>query len=110
MIKYLPGYLDAGSPTVGSSRSWKSMEMEIIRTRHRSYSTNLGYVRPMLACDLDGIPVMEQLPPLPAPIDPTYQFDLVMSEFSTFVTEPYHFLGPVEDGPDIAPDQAFALF
>lgn len=24
-----PGYADGGSPTVGSSRSWKSMEMEI---------------------------------------------------------------------------------
>ena len=23
------GYVDAGSPSVGSSRSWKSMEMEI---------------------------------------------------------------------------------
>lgn len=24
-----PGFVDAGSPTLGSSRSWKSMEMEI---------------------------------------------------------------------------------
>lgn len=29
MIECVLGYVDSGSPTVGSSRSWKSMEMEI---------------------------------------------------------------------------------
>ena len=29
MVNGLPGNVDAGSPTLGSSRSWKSMEMEI---------------------------------------------------------------------------------
>lgn len=34
------GYVDAGSPTVGSSRSWKSMEMEIQSLLEKLLDTN----------------------------------------------------------------------
>lgn len=69
---------------------------------------------PVLACELYEVSVMEQLPPLPASIDPTYQFGTTMSDFPHFVDESYHFeaplFGPVEEEPAFTPDQVFALF
>jgi len=64
-----------------------------------------------LGCYLYEIPVMEQLPPLPAPIEPTYQFDLAMTDLAPFSAEPYCFeipvLEPLVEEPPLTPDQVF---
>ncbi|KAH7840817.1 hypothetical protein Vadar_021958 [Vaccinium darrowii] len=64
-----------------------------------------------LGCNLYEIPVMEQLPPLPAPIEPTYQFDLAMTDLAPFNAEPYCFeipvLEPLVEEPPLTPDQVF---
>lgn len=74
------GYVDTGSPTVGSSRSWKSMEMEIQSLLEKLLDTNDAMSR----CAASAAPTTSVTQKLARHRDILHEFTQVSHEFLLF--------------------------
>lgn len=65
-------------------------------------------------CELYEVPITHEMPPLPALMGPTNQFDTAMSNFPHFINEPYRFetllLNPITEPTPMTPAETFDLF